>query len=96
MLNTKILYCIYATNQLIIFDCIESYLGNAAQCHLEPLFKLQKFHILELYTFSDYNAHTAANILNKLEYGCKLYTNWFTIGLEYWCTEYANDGMLPP
>ena len=40
--------------------CIESW-GNAAQCHLEPLFKLQK-KIIRIITFSDYNAHTEPHI----------------------------------
>ena len=70
--------------------CIESW-GNAAQCHLEPLFKLPKKNI-RIITFSDYNAPTEPifNNLNILPL-YKLIHN--RIGILMY--KYAND-MLPP
>ena len=44
--------CIYP----YLIYCIESW-GNAAHCHLDPLFKLQN-KIIRIITFSDHNAHT--------------------------------------
>ena len=69
---------------------IESW-GNAAHCHLDPIFKLQK-KIIRIITFSDHNAHTGLiyNRLNILPL-YKLIQNRIRIMM------YKNaNGMLPP
>ena len=48
------LYHSYIYTYLIY--CIESW-GNAPQCHINPLLRLQKY-IIRIITFSDHNAHT--------------------------------------
>ena len=82
------LYHSYIYTYLIY--CIESW-GNAAHCHLDPLFKLQK-KIIRIITFSAHNAHTEPifNDLNILSL-YKLIHN--RIGIMMY--KYAN-GMLPP
>ena len=70
---------------------IESW-GNAAHCHIDPLFKFNKKILLELLPFSDHNAHTGL-IFNRLNIlpSYKLIQN--RIGIIM----YKNpNGMLPP
>ena len=68
---------------------IESW-GNAAHCHLDPLFKLQKNIII--ITFSDHNAHTRL-IINRLN----ILPLYKIIQNRIGIMMYNNsNGMLPP
>ena len=91
-LGSKSLVKLYHSHIYIypyLIYCIESW-GNAAHCHLEPLFKLQKN--IRIITFSDYNAHTEP-ILSNLNILPLYKLIHKRIGILVY--KYAND-MLPP
>ena len=71
--------------------CIESW-GNAAHCHQDPLFKVQK-KIIRIITFSDHNAHTE-HILNDLNILPLYMLIHNIIGIMMY--KYANGMLAPP